>query len=123
MSELTDNLAQRCLRQKLYDKKLKDVNCIANIGKQRGNEKTALTRYCLLVEDAETIAGQLRVSSVHSNTMYPMLVDRFYLFFNKKYYSSSFYLRNKILNLWTDVSCEKNMDLTAQILTSGLGKK
>lgn len=63
--------------------------------------QTSLSRYTIIIDNAEELSSKIREYGIPSNTMYPMLVDRFNLFFNKLDYQNSFNLKGKLLNIWT----------------------
>jgi len=80
------------------------------------NQETILSRLTVTVNKAEKLSKKIRDNGVSSNTMYPMLVDRFTIFFNKEEYRNSYKLKGRLLNLWlTDIS-EKDLTLSIKII-------
>ncbi len=74
------------------------------------NKENILSRFTIRIDQAEAISERIREYHIPSNTMYPMLVDRFSLFFDKSKFKNSFALRGKLLNLWSnDITIEQMM--------------
>ncbi len=80
------------------------------------NKENILSRLTIIINDAENISKKIRDSGISSNTMYPMLVDRFEIFFNKRDYGNSYSLKGRLLNLWTNGVKEKSIERTVKIL-------
>lgn len=80
------------------------------------NNENILSRLTILVNDAESISKEIRDNNIPSNTMYPMLVDRFQICFNKEKFKNSFKLKGKLLNLWTNDVVQKKVEQTIEII-------
>jgi len=95
-----------------YLESLKDIVIFPKIN----NKENILSRLTVLIDDAEEISKQIRDNGIPSNTMYPMLVDRFKLFFNDKNFKKSFKLKGKMLNLWVNDVNEKQLLKSVEII-------
>ena len=80
------------------------------------NKQNILSRLTININNAENISKQIRDKNIPSNTMYPVLVDRFKLFFNKNDYENSYKIKGKLLNLWTNDININNTETTLQII-------
>lgn len=76
----------------------------------------SLSRYTVVVDDAEFISKMIRDTGIPSNTMYPMLVDRFKLFYKKSDFNNSVKLKGRLLNLWTNSITYEQMKQTVKLL-------
>ena len=95
-----------------YLESLKDIVIFPKIN----NKENILSRLTVLIEDAEEISKQIRDNGIPSNIMYPMLVDRFKLFFDDKNFKKSFKLKGKMLNLWVNDVNEKQLLKSVEII-------
>jgi len=80
------------------------------------NKENILSKLTITISDAENISKNIRDNGIHSNTMYPMLIDRFKIFFNKKDYANSYDLKGRLLNLWTSGVDKTKIDRTVKII-------
>lgn len=80
------------------------------------NNENILSRLTILVNDAESISKEIRDNNIPSNTMYPILVDRFQICFNKEKIKNSFKLKGKLLNLWTNDVDQTKAEQTIEII-------
>ena len=80
------------------------------------NKENILSRFTIVINHSEEISAKIRKHNIPSNTMYPMLVDRFKLSFNKNEYKNSYKLKVKLLNLWTNNIDNKQIKVTINIL-------
>jgi dTDP-4-amino-4,6-dideoxygalactose transaminase len=86
------------------------------------NVKNILSRYTVIIDNSEKISKQIREYNMPSNTMYPMLINRFKIFFDKNNFQNSYKLKGKLLNLWTnDISSEK-IKKQLDIIKKGIAK-
>ena len=107
-----DNKIARILKIDRYSKNLeKDVTLPIF-----HNRENILSRLTVYIDDAEDISKKIRDNTVPSNTMYPMLIDRFKLFFNKNDYINSYKLKGKLLNLWVNSISKEDLSLTIKII-------
>lgn len=81
-----------------------------------------LSRFTIWTNQAELISQLIRDAGIPSNTMYPLLIDRFRLFFNKSDYPNSFYLNDKLLNLWTSHVTDEQISKTISIVSDTIRK-
>jgi dTDP-4-amino-4,6-dideoxygalactose transaminase len=80
------------------------------------NKENILSRLTVIIDDSESISKKIRDNGIPSNIMYPMLVDRFVLFFDKLNYGNSYKLKGSFLNLWTNNVNKNQIDKTINIL-------
>ncbi len=80
------------------------------------NKENILSRFTIVINNSEEISENIRYEKIPSNTMYPMLIDRFELFFNKTEYINSYKLKGKLLNLWTNGVDKQQMDKSIEII-------
>jgi len=107
-----DNKIARILKIDRYSKSLeKDVELPTF-----HNRENILSRLTVYIDDAEDISKKIRDNNIPSNTMYPMLIDRFKLFFNKSDYINSYKLKGKLLNLWLNSISKEDLSLTIKII-------
>jgi len=112
IDRLEDNKIARILKIDRYSKNLeKDVTLPIF-----HNRENILSRLTVYIDDAEDISKKIRDNTVPSNTMYPMLIDRFKLFFNKNDYINSYKLKGKLLNLWVNSISKEDLSLTIKII-------
>ena len=96
----------------LYIDKLKIILTIPKLN----NKENILSRLTVIIDNAEDISRIIRDNEIPSNTMYPMLIDRFQLFFDKKKYENSYKLKGKMLNLWTNNIDKIQLEMTINII-------
>jgi dTDP-4-amino-4,6-dideoxygalactose transaminase len=94
--KIESNKMSRANIFKQYEKDLKNLVNFPRVN----NQGNSLTRLTVLIEDAEYLSEKIRSNNAPSNTMYPMLIDRFKLFYNKDEYQNSFKVKGRMLNLW-----------------------
>ena len=80
------------------------------------NKQNILSRLTIKIDNAENISKKIRDINIPSNTMYPMLVDRFSMFFDKTKYNSSYELKGKLLNLWSNEISFNSIEKTIKII-------
>ena len=80
------------------------------------NKENILSRLTVSVENAEDVSKRIREQSVSSNTMYPMLIDRFKMFFNRDEVVNSYRLKGTLLNLWVSEVSKGHIDKAIGIL-------
>jgi len=96
---------------------LENLKSLKNINLPKlNNKENILSRLTIVVDNAENISKKIRDNKIPSNTMYPMLIDRFKLFFNKNKYMNSYKLKGKLLNLWTNGISKQQMDKSIEII-------
>lgn len=95
-----------------YFKGLKDTVSLPTLH----NKENILSRLTIVVNEAEKVSKSIRESGISSNTMYPMLVDRFKIKFNKKDFSVSYHLKNRLLNLWVTNVNSKDIEQVIKVL-------
>lgn len=105
---------QRLNRIEFYLKELKALKGIqlpsyADKGYQ-------LSRLTIVVDNPEEVSQQIRDAGIPSNTMYPILMNRFTLFFKSKSFPNSIKLNDQLLNLWTNNISEDQQRHTIDIL-------
>ena len=88
-------------RISIVDKYISNMKCNFKLP-TLNNKQNILSRLTINIKDAESISKKIRDSGTPSNTMYPMLVDRFTMFFNPKDFKNSFIIKGRLLNLWID---------------------
>jgi len=96
-------------RIKIIDIYISELINVKNIVLPKMNNKESiLSRYTIVIDKSEDISKEIRINNIPSNTMYPMLSDRFDIYMGKNKYKTSYELKGKLLNLWTsDISVEK----------------
>jgi len=104
-------------RVKLINSYIKSLKEIIEIPKLN-NKENILSRLTIQIENAEVVSKIIRDDHIPSNTMYPMLVDRFQIFFDKNKYNNSYKLKDSMLNLWTNDINNKQINQTIDILKS-----
>ena len=80
------------------------------------NKENILSRLTVSINNAESISKKIRDNGIASNTMYPMLVDRFKIFFNKDRFKNSYKFKGKLLNLWVNSINKDEIDKSVRIL-------
>lgn len=102
-----------------YIKNLKDTVNIPTIN----NKENILSRLTVVVKNAEDVSKKIRDRDIASNTMYPMLVDRFKIFFNKDKFKNSYKLKGKLLNLWTNNVIDDEINRSIKIVKEFKGER
>ena len=94
------------------------IDSLKNIVKipKLNNKENILSRLTVVIENAEDVSKIIRDNDIPSNTMYPMLVDRFKVFFDKKDFTNSYKLKGKLLNLWTNDIDTRQLEMTINII-------
>jgi len=95
-----------------YSKYLKEFGVLPILN----NRENILSRLTIQIDSAESLSKKIRDKSISSNTMYPMLVDRFDIFYKKSDYTNSFKLKGRLLNLWTNNISEQELMKTVKII-------
>jgi len=80
------------------------------------NKENILSRFTIVINNPEEISAKIRDKGISSNTMYPMLVDRFRFLFNKNEYVNSYKLKGKLLNFWTNNISVENIKQMIKII-------
>jgi dTDP-4-amino-4,6-dideoxygalactose transaminase len=112
LTDFENNKKKRIAKVSRYKKLLGDKVILPVLH----NRENILSRLTIVVVEAEMLAKEIRDKGIPSNTMYPMLVDRFELFFNRSDYENSYYLKGKLLNLWTSDVGDSDLKTTARII-------
>jgi dTDP-4-amino-4,6-dideoxygalactose transaminase len=109
MNRLKEFKTQKQIRVNIISNYLNELKKISNIKIPKlNNREYILSRFTVIINNSEKISKKIRDKNIPSNTMYPMLIDRFKLFFDKQEYSNSYLLKGKLLNLWSnDISREE----------------
>jgi dTDP-4-amino-4,6-dideoxygalactose transaminase len=104
-------------RVSIVDQYIDSLSCVDNVKlPSLHNKENILSRFTIVVSDAEQTSEYIRDKGIPSNTMYPMLVDRFQLNFNKNFFEASYKLRNSLLNIWTTTINHTEIEQTIKIL-------
>ena len=115
MSEIDNFEINKIKRIEIVDKYIVSLNKSINLP-SFNNKENILTRLTVYINNAEFISKQIRDNNISSNTMYPMLVDRFKIFFLKKKFKNSYKIKGKLLNLWINKINAKSVDKTIIII-------
>ncbi|MFK7780598.1 MAG: DegT/DnrJ/EryC1/StrS family aminotransferase [Candidatus Gracilibacteria bacterium] len=104
-------------RIRIVDFYIQNLQDIKNIKLPKlNNKENILSRLTIKIDSSEEISKKIRDNKIPSNTMYPMLVDRFKLFFDKNEYQNSYRLKGRLLNLWTNNIDSEQIDTSIELL-------
>lgn len=104
-------------RISLINSYLDELKNLSNIKSPKlNNRENILSRLTVVVDKSEKVSKEIRDKNISSNTMYPMLIDRFKLFFDKQEYINSYLLKGKLLNLWSNNISEQELSSTLKII-------
>ena len=110
---LDENRSNRVLLVNKYIEKLRNIAVQLPVLHEKSN---ALSRLTVKTKDSERVSALLRDQGLSSNTMYPPLVSRFKLFYNKDELNNSFGLKGLLLNIWTNPINVKAFEKTVSVL-------
>jgi len=114
IASFTEDKKQRVEMINNYIEALPNIVTIPKLN----NKENILSRLTVMIPSAEMISKSIRDNEIPSNTMYPLLIDRFQMSFDKKEYSNSYALKDKMLNLWVNVIESEQIAQTINILKS-----
>ena len=116
-SKLEDFEKNKINRIDVVNKYIKELQNTKNIKIPKlYNKENILSRFTVIVNSSEAISCDIRNNNIPSNTMYPMLIDRFRLFFNKNDFLNSYKIKGKMLNLWINGISKRQIDKKVEIL-------